>query len=345
MADDIDRENEIYGRCCRTFGDDFIADLDSWFSADIACCDNCYDDFLQYWPLAYDDNNSEFQRCCIDLDSFYYGSKRLQHNYTKEEYDVMKHTVNCSRCGSNLQAYMWPYEFPFSFGTDILDFECKMEEIVEISRVTPFLLLENTFAKEVYNTLHSVANKTERQVVDYPLYRARISTQVERISFEEFRVAPKENIAEGRYNHAGDQVMYTASDMKTCFYEVNKKLCYVSECYVEKELRILNLQNTCGPTSEQEDMLNALIFSALMSKKISTEGYHRPAYIFSRFIADCAKSAKFDAIKYPSTKVTKDNFNLAIINEDIFHNHIKFKSICFYDGSFHVELPPLEMLD
>ena len=47
-----------------------------------------------------------------------------------------------------------------------------------------------------------------------------------------------------------------------------------------------------------------------MSKEISTNGYDKPAYIFSRFIADCAKSAKFDAIKYPSTKKLKDNFNL-----------------------------------
>lgn len=35
------------------FDELFYRDLESWFSSDIACCDNCYDDFLENWPHAY----------------------------------------------------------------------------------------------------------------------------------------------------------------------------------------------------------------------------------------------------------------------------------------------------
>ena len=36
------------------FEDDFIRELDSWFTADIKCCNNCYEDFLESWPISLD---------------------------------------------------------------------------------------------------------------------------------------------------------------------------------------------------------------------------------------------------------------------------------------------------
>ena len=35
--------------------------IESGFSADIACCDACYDEFLSLWPHVYSANDSEFQ--------------------------------------------------------------------------------------------------------------------------------------------------------------------------------------------------------------------------------------------------------------------------------------------
>lgn len=331
------RENEILLEHEEYFPENFIAELDSWFSADIACCDNCWKQFLEYWPLANEANNAEFQRSYIDLDCFYSGSL-LHQLYTKEEYDVLKHTIHCPRCGAALQSGMWAYDLPFAHEIDTYDFELEIETISELSKRTPFLLLKNDFASKIHDLLHSIASETPVIKPEQHLYRARPANQLEKIDYHEFTVAPKKFIQEGRYNHAGGQVFYLASDIETCFNEVNKKICFVAECSIEASLKILDLIEPDKTHEKHCEQLNALVFSALMSKSLSSEGWDKPVYIFSRFIADCAKSAGFDAIKYPSTKAIKNNFNLAVINEDIFNNHVEFQNLYFFDGVKAVEL-------
>jgi len=75
--------------------------------------------------------------------------------------------------------------------------------------------------------------------------------------------------------------------METCFYEMGMNLCYIAKYSINKEIKILDLVNPEQSHSECEDLLKSLIFSSLMSKEISTNGHNKPAYIFSRFVADC----------------------------------------------------------
>ena len=42
-------ESELIDCFCEIF----YHELESWFTADIACCDDCYDDFLSKWPAVY----------------------------------------------------------------------------------------------------------------------------------------------------------------------------------------------------------------------------------------------------------------------------------------------------
>jgi len=333
------REEEILTEHQHYFQDDFMADLDSWFSADIACCDNCVNDFLAYWPLADEANDCEFQKSSIDMNTFYSGS-RLQQWYTKEEFDVLIQTVHCDRCNAPLKHNIWAYDLPFLGDIDTFDFECRIEEITTLSQRTPFLLLKNEFASKIYDVLHYLSENVQSIKIDKPLYRARVSTQISNLNYEQFKVAPKEVIGEGRYNHAGEQVLYLASDMQTCYNELGRQLCYIAECNISEPIKILDLTEPYEAHREHADILNALIFSALMSKQISTNGYNKPAYIFSRYIADCAKSANFDAIKYPSTKSIKDNYNLVVLNDNIFMNSIEYTNLYLFDGvkDFNLEM-------
>jgi len=70
-------------------------------------------------------------------------------------------------------------------------------------------------------------------------------------------------------------------------------------------------------TLQYEDIImgRSVFSKSLMSAKQDSTGWHRPKYVFSRFIADCAKSAGFDAIKYPSTMAGNECFNLVILND------------------------------
>ena len=296
------------------FEEYFFRDLDGWFSSDIACCDECYDDFLYHWPHAYSANEAEFQRNSIDLDSFYEGG-RLKQAYTKEEFYKFLPLFPCPRCGNTFKGNIWPYNFPFDI---IDDFEDKVKEISNLFENTPFLLLEHDFAKDVLLALKTISCTTEPKILDYPLYRARTKHSLKaQINPEDFDFSPKEYVTDGRYNHAGIPVLYLASDPKTCFYELREQPCVIGKIEVTNKLKVLDLVDPYESHQEHSDLLNTLVYSALMSAKHNGNGAYKPAYIFSRFVSDCAKYSGFDAIRYPSTRYANNNFNLVLLNSNL----------------------------
>jgi hypothetical protein len=62
----------------------------------------------------------------------------------------------------------------------------------------------------------------------------------------------------------------------------------------------------------EQDLLESVSASSLMSAPVRDEGWHRPEYVFTRFVADCARIAGFDSIKYPSSRSHKGH-NLVIV--------------------------------
>lgn len=312
-----------------TFPDDFSADIESWFSANIACCSGCYDEFTIFWPLA---NNIDFECSSIDMQSFYSGSKRCQQNYSEEEFEILISLELCPRCDESLSGRMiWLYELPFKYDINVYQFESNIYDLVRLSETTPFLLLTNKYALEILETLKNLSLATTPKKIESSLYRARVASQITELNFSEFGLAPVKVIQEGRYNHSGQQALYLASDQQTCFFEVGGVLSYIAECKINKEIKILDLCNPedSHPSFGQE--LSALVYSALLSRSLDTEGYHKPCYVFSRFITDCAKLANFDAIKYPSTKMLHDNFNLVLLNNTVANNNVEFNCLTLKD--------------
>jgi hypothetical protein len=64
-----------------------------------------------------------------------------------------------------------------------------------------------------------------------------------------------------------------------------------------------------------QDSLAVLAYSALTSAPRHGDGWSRAEYVFSRFVADCARHAGFDAIRYPSTRLDCEGHNLAVLND------------------------------
>lgn len=295
------------------FEDLFYRDLESWFSSDIACCDECYDDFLEFWPHAYSADEAAFQRSSIDLRCFYSGS-RLRDVYTEEEFFKFLKLVPCPRCGSELRNNIWPYTLPFNV---IPEFENKLTEIFEISQSTPFLLLKHEFANHVFEALNSLAEITKQEMLSTSLYRARASELLNVGDISEFGFPPNEVVSEGRYNHAGIPVLYLGNSPETCFQEMRGAPCHIAEIVITENIKVLDLTNTYEAHKEYTDLLSTLVYSALMSSRQDTTGWHKPKYVFSRFVADCAKATGFDAIKYPSTRVSDESFNLVVLNQKL----------------------------
>lgn len=75
------------------FAEMFYKELDSWFSADIACCDSCYDEFISKWPAA-NSRSYIFQRNMISVKEFYSGSE-LSRFFTMEDFNRYIVHINC----------------------------------------------------------------------------------------------------------------------------------------------------------------------------------------------------------------------------------------------------------
>lgn len=132
----------------------FHHDLESWFSSETECCDECYDYFLKYWPHVYSADKAVFQCTSISLDCFYSDS-RLSESYTEEGFYKYLKIIPCPRCGSELRYNIWPYNFPFHL---VDDFGNKITGIVSVAQSTPFMLMEDSFAKELYLAIKDISS-------------------------------------------------------------------------------------------------------------------------------------------------------------------------------------------
>jgi hypothetical protein len=113
-------------------------------------------------------------------------------------------------------------------------------------------------------------------------------------------------------------VIYLSSDADTCVAEMRGEPCVIAEVALSTGLKVLDLNNPDTSHPDAADDLAALAYSALMSARQPDDGWHKPAYVFSRFVADCAKAAGIQAIKYPSTRITREsNFDLVILDQNI----------------------------
>lgn len=308
------------------FCDIFYHELDSWFSADIACCEDCYNDFITKWPDIYS-RNYDFQKRCIDIRCFYNGSMLKDFFYEEECLSLIKN-IECPRCKNPIWNYFWPYNYSF----DLPDgFENELEEIDKIASETPFLLLLHPLAQNVYNEIKKLSEKVEAIHIDDNYYRGRILEKEKEYCEDDFKCAPKSVVKEGRYNHAGNPVIYLADSPLTSFYEMRKPMqgIAIAEVNITTPLKVLDL---IGLENDLNSVLNIISWSSLLSSPKEGEGWYKPQYTFTRFVADCAKQLGFDAIKYPSIRHGKHH-NIVILNGINDSNKIEIINITKFNNN------------
>lgn len=98
-------------------------------------------------------------------------------------------------------------------------------------------------------------------------------------------------------------MLYLANDAAVAASELGQvgEPCLVGRIKVLVPLKVLDLIDADGDAVDSE-LFNALANSALLAAPRTDEGWVKRQYVFSRFVADCARSAGFDAIRYGSTK-------------------------------------------
>lgn len=276
------------------FEEAFDRELESWFTADIKCCNRCYEDFIENWPMAFDSNDDH----SMDVEAFYSGS-RLREMYTKNQYFDNLDRIKCPRCGSGLESTFWAFEFCFD---DFEDLEWDFRSLKDDIRETPFLVLKNDLANQTYNLLEKLSKSINSKLIVDQLFRGRILTS-DKPNKSDFLAPPKTITNEGRYNHLGVPVIYAANSNKTCFNELRKpeNHFYVAEFQIQETLKLLDLTNI--DDFDESELLTAIVISSVISSKADDNSKYKPEYYFTRFISDCCKYLKFDGIIYPSVQI------------------------------------------
>jgi RES domain-containing protein len=298
-------------------------DIESWFNASIACCDSCLDDYIASWPRAYR-NDSTFHENTREADNFYDGSRRVQEQFTKADFERLLPYVACPRCSRSIGTTFYSYELPFDIPPK---WQAKERALAMRASKTPFLLLKDPFARRIYANIQEICKGITRSVLPAEMFRGRSSPAS--LTESEFFPPPPAVTREGRYNHAGIPILYLASDKITCWRECREpsKQFYVSRIEIERPMRILDLVKS----EELESDLQALIYSSLMSAPSTNSGWHQPQYVLTRFVADCVRSAGISGILYPSA-MGGDGVNIAVLDVENCEAWIKVRDIRLYSG-------------
>lgn len=77
--------------------------------------------------------------------------------------------------------------------------------------------------------------------------------------------------------------------------------CFAELAPIDRPLAILDLEQI-SRNGDEDDVLKAVAQSVLVASPAKEDGWRKPEYAFSRFIADCAIADGFHAIRYGSTR-------------------------------------------
>ena len=292
------------------FEDIFYHDLESWHTVSSFLCDSCVENFKNDLKgiVVYD---KSFQENAMSLDDLYLGSKNLRSGYTLSEYQKHVKNIACPNCGCYLSCNIWPYELP----EGIIEHIGDIDEIAEISKKAPFMILEHPFAKEIVATLKKIYEDTSETLIKEYLYRCRsLKDREQPYSTEDSGVVPDYLAKEGRFNHTGYGFLYAATTKQLAFLEVvpNHKIrASMATIRILKELKILDITDLF---SHDTNIYRAILASSLLVNPPGGNGWNKPGYIFTRFIADCAIYLGFDGIKYKSN-ISPHGSNLVIFRD------------------------------
>lgn len=286
------------------FNDCLSDEVDSWFASSICCCDFCYDAFKARWPdVAF--REMEFQTQSMGTAWLVEGS-RLPGIYSDAEISTFRRFVRCERCLSYGSCNVWIYEHRFS---DAEDIESDIDELLTLGRQTPFLLLEHPFAQRVLAAIRAMAPTSANIISGTTFFRARTKADVARggqaaNQLATYGAPPAHAVGEGRFNHAGSPMLYLASSAEVAAAEIGQpgERCLVGELQLAAPQLLLDLVDI-DEECEHFELLKALASSALLSAPNTGKGWLKREYVFSRFVADCARAAGFDAIRYGSNRM------------------------------------------
>nr|WP_249811954.1 RES family NAD+ phosphorylase [Bradyrhizobium sp. 2] len=122
-------------------------------------------------------------------------------------------------------------------------------------------------------------------------------------TLSDFGPPPAAKVAEGRYNHAGHAMLYLADSLKTVQGEMRvSEPIAVATIELDFPCKVLDLMISDDVGGDDDEVIQCLARSTLCAAPRKSDGWDRPEYVFTRFVADCARHTGFGAIRYGSVQ-------------------------------------------
>ncbi len=291
------------------FFDYFDRDLEHYFDSRIACCEKCYDEFCSEWPgtAARDER---FQTSGIEI-SYFLRESRIQDAFYPEEIAHFAKELTCPNCGSVLDGEFYIFEHPFKVD------KFHIGSIAKLAQTSPFLLLTHPFAAKVLDVIQRRAATAPVVPVETIWFRGRLARDVAAPELKDFGPPPASKVAEGRYNHAGHSMLYVADSPLTVWVEMRcSEPVHVAKLELNMSLKLLNLSVSDDVDGEDDEVIQCLARSALCAAPRTSDGWDRPEYVFSRFVADCARHGGYGAIRYGSVQDSRGS-NMVVLDPPV----------------------------
>ncbi|MUG70602.1 RES family NAD+ phosphorylase [Paenibacillus validus] len=212
-------------------------------------------------------------------------------------------------------------EFIQWYNTPLSLLKKKVDDFYSYLILNPMLGMNHEVGKLIFKNIKGLP---KINIEDKVFYRARELKNMSPYSESEMWNPPagKVPIGEGRYNHFAKSFLYLANNEETVFKEVIPpwhKTCSMARFKVVKCTNILDLRRVVHYNDDSDNLLLSLlhyilVYEGTISKHVENE-YIKNEYLLPRFLADCARSNRFNGILFNSTK-NPSGENLVLFDPD-----------------------------
>lgn len=230
----------------------------------------------------------------------------------------------CKSCGNNdfeIHSYIGAEEekdnqIHIKLGEADRKFKKKIIDLQEYIKLYPSLVLDNPLARKIQKEIES-GNLQTCVLEKFDCYRSRIVGDAKVFNSIDLG-APDVGIARiGRYNHPGQSVLYVSESRDCSVAEIlddyhQPALIWVQKYHIDGITNILDLKIDWGGFLNFGSVLfTALLNNNVLERRISKDNSTwKPGYLLTNFVADCAKKANYNGIKYNSSKYRESNIVL-----------------------------------
>ena len=244
--------------------------------------------------------------------------------------------LDCPGCSDNLDAH---YEVGVKFDFEVAheravdrakeEWGVQLWDFAEFLEKYPMLGAEHHVGRLILEEIKSFPRTRRRRLKKSTWYRARRVEDGRELHSADLGLPDRQAVSSpGRFNHLGQAHWYLASSDVTAAMEVVKEdeaIVWMQKWVIEDLERVLDLvvfgPDDPEPVSDSDVealplLATAMIFGDHLNQEVDRTANWKPQYFIPIYVADAAKHAGFEAIRFSSSRSYGDP-NLVVFKDDV----------------------------